>query len=57
MAWGAAAYELQPDLQTIERLWGRDDLTCGTSIPLIANGAAYCVGFPRYSVCPAFSSL
>lgn len=34
----------------VRRLWGRDDVSCGTSIPLIAEGqpgqnsTTYCVG-------------
>lgn len=46
-------YELQPSDQAfvVQQLWARDDVSCGTSIPLIAEGqgvqdnaTAFCVG-------------
>lgn len=56
VGFGAAMYELGPTPSNtsgfgLRRLWGRDDVSCGTSIPLIAEGQAgeqgsttYCVG-------------
>jgi hypothetical protein len=54
----------------VRRLWARDDVSCGTSIPLIAEGGqgqaltgggggstTYCVGACSCSVCACFTFL
>lgn len=62
VGFGAAMYTLEPNSTdasaaafAVRQLWARDDVSCGTSIPLIAEGQAdqnsttYCVGTLRAS--------
>lgn len=51
MGYGAAMYSLEEG--KLARVWARDDVSCGTSIPLISDptdgspSTTYCVGMPR----------
>ena len=53
-AYGAALYEITgPEVEDVARVWGRDDVSCGTSIPLISTNpesrVVYCVGLTKGS--------
>jgi len=53
-AYGAALYELAgAGSSDVRRVWARDDVSCGTSIPLLSthpeSRMAYCVGFKKGS--------
>jgi len=53
-AFGAAVYEvIGPDQKDVARVWARDDISCGTSIPLISthnnSRMTYCVGLKKGS--------
>ncbi|EWM22288.1 Stress-induced protein SRP1/TIP1 [Nannochloropsis gaditana] len=55
MAYGAAMYTLDEEQKALKQLWARDDVSCGTSIPLISGpsdgspSSTYCVGMLRNS--------
>lgn len=57
-AFGAAVYELQPPPETVnyttwpvKRVWAREDVSCGTSIPLVSmhpeSAIVYCSGLKQ----------
>ena len=55
-AFGAAVYELQPGAEMaaewpVTRAWAREDVSCGTSIPLISthpeSSIVYCSGLKQ----------
>lgn len=53
-AFGAAVYEIMgPDQGDVARVWAREDISCGTSIPLISmhnnSRMVYCVGLKKGS--------
>lgn len=53
-AYGAALYEITgPGQEDVRRIWTRDDVSCGTSIPLISthldSRVVYCVGLTKGS--------
>ena len=53
-AFGAAVYEIMgPGQKDVARVWAREDVSCGTSIPLLSthdnSRVAYCVGLKKGS--------